>query len=178
MESGELIYEKVYVSPRPPPTISFKDNWMKELDSEVAGSSKDTQRIQPKPKTQLSRTERPVGEQQLTQEIEINVSFGRECTKHSTRTVRPVDGPKSIQSCVSMLVQIVDKDEDVDQTRTGETRGWTTVHPARGNRHWLQSTRIVTCSCERSRKCPCSRARQKDRKSSSSRSTSSRFIAE
>ena len=38
---------------------SFKDNWMKELDSEVAGSSKDTQQIQPKPKTQLSRTERP-----------------------------------------------------------------------------------------------------------------------
>ena len=51
MESGEIIYEKVYVSPRPPPTISFKDNWMKELDSEVAGSSKDTQRIQPKPKS-------------------------------------------------------------------------------------------------------------------------------
>ena len=50
VESGEIIYEKVYVSPRPPPTISFKDNWMKELDSEVAGSSKDTQRIQPKPK--------------------------------------------------------------------------------------------------------------------------------
>ena len=60
MESGEIIYEKEYVSPRPPPTISFKDNWMKELDSEVAGSSKDTQRIQPKPKTQLSRTGRPV----------------------------------------------------------------------------------------------------------------------
>ena len=50
MESGEIIYEKEYVSPRPPPTISFKDNWMKELDSEVAGSSEDTQRIQPKPK--------------------------------------------------------------------------------------------------------------------------------
>ena len=53
MESGEIKYEKVYVSPRPPPTISFKDNWMKELDSEVAGRSKDTQRIQPKPKKQI-----------------------------------------------------------------------------------------------------------------------------
>ena len=42
MESGEVKYEKVYVSTRPPPTISFTDNWMKELDSEVAGSSKDT----------------------------------------------------------------------------------------------------------------------------------------
>ena len=58
METGEIIYGKVYASPRPPPKISFKDNWMNELGSEVAGSSKDTQRIQPKPKTQLSRTER------------------------------------------------------------------------------------------------------------------------
>ena len=29
MESGEVIYQKVYVSPRPPPKISYKDNWMK-----------------------------------------------------------------------------------------------------------------------------------------------------
>ena len=50
MKSEEIIYQKVYVSPRPPPKISYKDNWMNELDSEVAGSSKDTQRIQPKPK--------------------------------------------------------------------------------------------------------------------------------
>ena len=79
MESGEIICEKVYVSPRAPPTISFKDNWKKELDAEVAGSSKDTQRIQPKPKAQLSRTE------------------------------RPVDGPNSIQSCVPVSVDLVDK---------------------------------------------------------------------
>ena len=59
MESGEIIHEKVFVSPRPPPKVSYKDNWMNELDSEVAGSSKDTQRIQPKPKPQLSRTVRP-----------------------------------------------------------------------------------------------------------------------
>ena len=38
MESGEVIYQNVYVPPRPPPTTSFKDNWMYELDSEVAGS--------------------------------------------------------------------------------------------------------------------------------------------
>ena len=108
---------------------TWKDNWMKELDSEVAGSSKDTQRIQPKPKTQLSRTVRPVGEQQFTQEIGKDVLFGREGTKHSTRTGRPVDGPKSIQSCVSMPVELVDKyedkDEDVDadQTRTVRPEG-------------------------------------------------------
>ena len=41
MESGVIIFEKVFASPRLPPKISFKDNWMKELGSEVAGSSKD-----------------------------------------------------------------------------------------------------------------------------------------
>ena len=51
MESGEIIYEKVYASPRPPPKISFKDNWMKELGSEVAEGSEDSQ--QTNPKTQL-----------------------------------------------------------------------------------------------------------------------------
>ena len=37
MEIGEIIYEKVFASPGPPPKISFKNNWMKELGSEVAG---------------------------------------------------------------------------------------------------------------------------------------------
>ena len=75
MECGEIIYEKAYVSLWPPPTISLKDNWMKELDSEVAGSSKDTQRIQPKPKTHLSRTVRPVGGQQSTKVEEFDNDF-------------------------------------------------------------------------------------------------------
>ena len=114
METDEIENQKVFVSPRPPPTISYKDNWMKELDSKVARSSKDTQRIQPKSKTQLSRTERPVGGLESTQEIEKDILFGHEDIKHSTRMGRPVDGPKSIQSCVSMLVKI-----EEDQTRTG-----------------------------------------------------------
>ena len=48
---------------------------MKELDSEVAGSSKDTQRIQPKLRTQLSSTERPVSGQSITQLEEIDIDF-------------------------------------------------------------------------------------------------------
>ena len=31
METGEIKHEKVYASPRAPPKISFKDNWMQEL---------------------------------------------------------------------------------------------------------------------------------------------------
>ena len=36
VETGEVIHEKVYASPRPPPKISLKHDWMKELGSEVA----------------------------------------------------------------------------------------------------------------------------------------------
>ena len=36
METGEVIYEKVYASPRHPPKISLEHDWMKELGSEVA----------------------------------------------------------------------------------------------------------------------------------------------
>ena len=89
---------------------------MKELDSEVAGSSKDSQRMQPKLKTQLSKTVRPVNEQpagSLTQEIENDVLFGREGTKNS-RAVRSVDGPSS-QSCVPVSFELVVKDEDADE---------------------------------------------------------------
>ena len=35
METGEVMYEKVYASPRPP-KISLKQDWMKDLGSEVA----------------------------------------------------------------------------------------------------------------------------------------------
>ena len=114
MESGEIMYEKVYVSPRPPPKISYKDNWMKELDAEVVGGGKDSQQTQPKPKTQLLRTERPVGGQESTKEIEKGTLFDHEDVKHSTRTVRPASGLESTQSCVLMPTNF-----EEDQTRTG-----------------------------------------------------------
>ena len=63
------------MSPRPPPKISYKDNCMCDLDSDIAGSSKDTQRIQPKPTTQLSITGRPVCGQESTKEIEKRTMF-------------------------------------------------------------------------------------------------------
>ena len=39
METGEVIYEKVYMSPRPPPKISLKHDWKRELGSENAQRS-------------------------------------------------------------------------------------------------------------------------------------------
>ena len=113
MKSEEIIHQKVYVSPRPPPKTSYKDNWMNELDSEVAGSSKDTQRIQPKPKNQLPSTGGPVCGQESTKEIEKRTVFDHEDVKHSTRKGRPVCGSKSTHGCVLMPTKI-----EEDQTRT------------------------------------------------------------
>ena len=39
METGEVIYEKVYMSPRPPPKISLKHEWKREVGSEHAQRS-------------------------------------------------------------------------------------------------------------------------------------------
>ena len=111
METGEIIFEKVFASPQLPPKISYKDNWMCDLDSDIAGSSKDTQRIEPKPKNQLLTTERHVKSEQpsgsLTQEIEKDVFFG--CERTNVSTVRPV------KSCVPVSVERLDKDTDADE---------------------------------------------------------------
>ena len=115
METGQVMYEKVFASPRPPPKISFKDNWMKELDSEVAGGE-DSQQIQPKSKTQLSRTGRIACEQPpglLTQEIGKDVLFG--CDSTNSRTVKPVNASSFSQSCVPVSVERVDEDKDADE---------------------------------------------------------------
>ena len=36
LKTGEVLYEKVFMSPRPPPKISLKHEWERELGSEVA----------------------------------------------------------------------------------------------------------------------------------------------
>ena len=103
METGEVIYEKVYMSPRPPPKISLKHDWMKELGSEVARQpegevarqAKSAQPSQPNPNPDHDRTGRPVvcpqggaRETSCSQEIETR-SFREEAVKHD-RTVKPV----------------------------------------------------------------------------------------
>ena len=74
METGEIIYEKVYASPRPPLKISFKDNWRKELGSEIAAGGENSQHTQPKTKNPIVRAGRPVNREQpsgsLPQEID------------------------------------------------------------------------------------------------------------
>ena len=68
METGEVVCEKVYASPRPPPKISLKHDWMKEFGSEVARQPegeavqqfKSSQSSQPNPNPDHDRTEKPV----------------------------------------------------------------------------------------------------------------------
>ena len=125
METGEIIYEKVYASPRPPPKISFKDNWMKELGSEVAGGSEDSQQTQPRSKKQLSSTGRLVSEQPpglLTKEIEKDVLLG--CESTNLRTERLV------KSCLPVSVARVDKDKDADENVDADETS--TVRPVSG----------------------------------------------
>ena len=75
----------------------FKDNWMKELGSEVAGSSKDPQRIQPKTKNPIIRTGRlvnscvPVSVERLDQDKDADENVDAD----QVTTERPVESEQS-----------------------------------------------------------------------------------
>ena len=77
METGEIKYAKVYESPRPPPKISLRNNWMREPGSEVAGGGEDSQ---PNPNP-IVRTERPVVTEQTLRSSaqEVDTRFSLDC---------------------------------------------------------------------------------------------------
>ena len=116
MKFEEIIYQKVCVTS----TISYKDNWTCDFDSDVARSSKDIQRIEQKPNTQLSSTGRPVTK--WSEETMERTKFDRDTLsqeKHDnvtdpTSTVRPVCGHESTERCV-----LTPKHVENDQTNTG-----------------------------------------------------------
>ena len=120
MKSGEIIYQILYVSPQPPPTISYKDNWACNLDSGVARNSKDIQRIELKPNTQSSSTGRLVTKR--SEETLERTKFDHDTLnqeKHDnvtdpTSTVRYVCGDESTERCV-----LTPKHVERDQTSTG-----------------------------------------------------------
>ena len=99
METGEVMYEKVYASPRPPPKISLKHDWMKELGSEVARQpeeevaqqAKSFQSTQPNPNPNHDRTGRPVVcSERASRSQEIKTLSSREKDVNHDRTERPV----------------------------------------------------------------------------------------
>ena len=97
-EYEEIIDHKVIVLPRPPPKISYRDNWMCDLDSDVAGRCKDTQRIQPKPNYQS--TVRAVCGQKSTKRNREVWSRRHDHVTDSTSPVRPACGSEYTKLCV------------------------------------------------------------------------------
>ena len=100
---------------------------------------------------------RPVGGQESTQDIEKDIMCGHENIKHSTRTARPAGGQTFIQHTEKFV----------------KSPPWrkssTLIFRVLGLSHAVVNEAETF---------PRSRACQKDRKSSSSRSTSSRLAAE
>ena len=108
METGEVIYEKVYASLRSPPKISLKHDWMKGLgpedaqrpDGQVVQQFKSSQSNQPDPNPDHDRTEKPVvgsdpriaqGGRKTSHSQEIETRSHEEAVKHD-RTGQPVVG--------------------------------------------------------------------------------------
>ena len=109
MNTGEVLYEKVFMSPRPPPKISLKHEWKREFGAdhaqraEAGQLSRSFQSNQPTLNPIRERSGRPditrdvIGVQDerktsRSQEIDVN-SFCCEEPSSSERTRRPVTGP-------------------------------------------------------------------------------------
>ena len=108
METGEVKYEKVYMSPRPPPKISLKHDWKRELGSahaqrpegQVEQQSRSLQSNQPiptqsrdstgQPVVRTDRTGQPVVESSKTQTRSSDDSKSLNVEMAHDRTVQPV----------------------------------------------------------------------------------------
>ena len=53
LKTGEVLYEKVYLSPRPPPKISLRHDWTKELGSTV--DRQPQEEVAQQPRGEVSR---------------------------------------------------------------------------------------------------------------------------
>ena len=108
METREVIHEKVYASPRPPPKISLKHDWKRELGSEdaqrpdgqVVQQVRSSQSNQPTPNPDHDRTGQPV--------------------VGTDRTVRPVVETGSHQTCSSDDSKSFNVGDETFHDRTGQ----------------------------------------------------------
>ena len=110
LKTGEVLYEKVYMSPRPPPKISLRHKWTKEFGSkvvqqpegetvrqpeeEVVRQTKFFQSTQPTPNPIRDRSGRPddmQDERKTSRSQEINVNSLNEELSSSDRTGRLVE---------------------------------------------------------------------------------------
>ena len=163
METGDIIYEKEYESPRPHPKISLRDNWMKELGSEVAGQAESSQPTQPNPNP-VHRTGRLVETEQTSRSSaqEIDTRFSLDC-ESTNLSVERLDKDKD-----------TDENVDADRVRTGRPVGGPQSPQLEEVDIDFRVVWIAICSCETSRKFRCSRTREEDREPPSSTRSSSR----
>ena len=102
LKTGEVLYEKVYMLPRPPPKISLRHDWTKELGSKVVQQpggetvrqTKFFQSTQPTPNPIRDRSGRLDGMQdgrKTSRSQEINVNSCNEELSSSDRTGRLVE---------------------------------------------------------------------------------------
>ena len=91
--------------------VPLKDNWMKELGSEVAGGSGDSQQTQPKTKNPIVRTRRLVLSEQQSgssvQEIENVSNLAAEAPMKEQGDL--------FSSCVPVSVKRLEQDKDEDE---------------------------------------------------------------
>ena len=110
LKTGEVLYEKVYMSPRPPPKISLRHEWTRELGSkvvqqpegeaarqpegEVVRHTKFFQSTQPPPNPIRDRSGRPDNMKdgrRNTSRSQRSMFFFNEELSSSDRTGRPVE---------------------------------------------------------------------------------------
>ena len=140
LKTGEVLYEKAYMSPRPPPKISLRHDWTKELGSkvarqpqeevarqpreEVARQAKFFQRTQPNPKPICDRSGQPdnkhevfvdKGETSWSQEI-------KEISSHEELCSSDRSGQPDITPCVIRAQTNLSGEIRVEQThdRSGQ----------------------------------------------------------
>ena len=115
LKTGEVLYEKAYMSPRPPPKISQRHDWTKELGSkvvrqpegEVARQAKFFQPTQPIPSPNCDRSGQPditqdvIRKTSRSQEISVN-SFNEElCSSDRSGQFDITQDVISVQACSS-----------------------------------------------------------------------------
>ena len=124
METGEIIYEKVYESPRLPPKISLRNDWMKELGPEVARQAESSQPTQPNPNPNHDRTGRPVVTEQTSRSSaeEIDTLFSLDCENTNLfveRLERDKDTDKNVDADHDRTVRPVATNRFVHTVRRG-----------------------------------------------------------
>ena len=128
METEEVIYEKVYMSPRPPPKISLKHEWKREVGSEhaqrpeVGQLSRSFQSNQPIPNPSRERTRRHV-------------------VKDDTRTVKRTS-PDTENHEQNGYAKVYD-DNNIIKTNVDNDNSDTTctdMHNHLSHPHWLKSS--------------------------------------